>query len=141
MAHRDFALIKAAQVFLKSQKCESYHMSMNSLPLGISDTITEPFTDTLNQILPSFLATLWRGGWDYKKEIMKTLNPIVEEYHPSPIENLEYLTKTFNYTFNEDTVNTVSVFQQEWESVVRHSTLSSIELKPYTIGNPILGLI
>ena len=141
MALRDYALFKATTTLLKQSGCESYQMSMNSLISGVDKNIVDMYRETLDNIRPSFLSMLWQDDWNAKKKLMKDMNPIVDDYHPSPIEHLIYLSKTFNYKFSNPVIYGVAQFQNEWESIVKQSKEPRFIYKPYNVSQNVVGYI
>ena len=141
MALRDYALFKSTTSLLKQSYCESYQMSMNSLTSGVDKNIVDMYRETLDNIRPSFLSMLWQDDWNVKKMLMKDMNPIIDDYHPSPIEHLIYLTKTFNYKFSNPVIYGVSQFHNEWESIVKQSSEPRFIYKPYNVSQNVVGYI
>ena len=99
------------------------------------------YRETLDNIRPSFLSMLWQDDWNAKKKLMKDMNPIVDDYHPSPIEHLIYLSKTFNYKFSNPVIYGVAQFQNEWESIVKQSKEPRFIYKPYNVSQNVVGYI
>jgi hypothetical protein len=142
MALRDFALFKAADALLQQRGCQYHYMAMNVLlSHEIDSKFVDPFHDVIDKIHPDYSTVLWDTSWEPKREQMRLLNPIVTDLHPSPREHLQYLEHTFDYTFSAYTAQQVLDFHQQWEAAMRTTTDTTIQLKPYNFGQPLLGFI
>lgn len=127
---RDFALIKLINDLLKS-KTQYHFLSMCNVSNKLDQwtirkenekisTLVDLYSPVLNKILPSFYDVLWNDDLNYKfDKDSKTIHPLYFDGHPTIMEHKEYLEKTFNYNFNENTEKTIKNMHDEWLFLIK----------------------
>lgn len=103
---RDLALISAARDLLISLKCNWKFLSMVPLDqsnehsdLGFNPQddktdnrdVIDLYRDTIDCISPSVFDVIFRGDWKSRQGIQDQNNPRQRDFHPTPIEHLDYL--------------------------------------------------
>lgn len=121
---RDFATIKSAYYFLEHKKCQFSMISMCNIAQSLDqwnpslktdntiNNISTMYLDVLSKINKSFYEVLWNNDIGVKCQLEKeTIHPQFHDGHPSPLECYTYLTKIYDYQFNESTLNIVNKIQ------------------------------
>lgn len=116
-ALRDFSMIKLVDELL-SRKTQYHHLQMLDLANKINQWennevskdsreiqyLKETFSSVLNKLQPSFYDVLWDGDVQNKWEKdWKTVHKNFSDGHPTIVEHLEYLEKTFDHKFSDNT--------------------------------------
>lgn len=141
-ALRDFSLIKLTERFL--QKCTQYHFlsmcnineTMNQwIHEEIQDTnlkkVLELYNPTVKKILPSFYKVLWKNDINYKFDLDKKItHKNFGDGHPTLLEHLNFLQKTFNYDFSKKTCQIVENYHNNWIKYINDNKLSSFYSLP-----------
>lgn len=122
-AVRDFALIKAASVFLESKQCQTQMMKMLDFEITdqfmtvdgtVEDKLVESYSPWLSKIHDSFYDVLWGNNLAKKlKQDQLEIGDFARDHHPNVIEHMSYLQKTFQYQFAQETVDQVQVAHAE----------------------------
>ncbi|CAB4138099.1 hypothetical protein UFOVP328_292 [uncultured Caudovirales phage] len=132
---RDLANIAAAKHFLQSVGCRWEFMSMvpldntnesNGLGSNPDDSATNDndvrdlYRDVLNSIHPSVYKTLFNYDWKSRPGIPDNFDPKQRDFHPTPMEHVEYITQIFPGIITES--NTVN-WMLDCEQQARANTL------------------
>lgn len=82
--------------------------------------IANLYSESINQILPSFYDVLWRGNVDNKwKKDWREIHPHYSDGHPTPLEHLQYLQRTISPSISQSTKEAVSDLYKEWCEYIR----------------------
>jgi hypothetical protein len=141
-ALRDFSSIKLIDEFLKDRT--QYHfLSICNISKRLNqyaDTenidddfkkVSSLYRNTLNKILPSFYEILWNNDLNYKIKLdEKIIHPKFFDGHPTIIEHLEYLQKSFDYNFKEETVKIVQEMHYKWIQYLKNNNIKYIHDLP-----------
>lgn len=132
---RDMANIAAAKHFLEHIGCNWKFMSMvplsvtnESTGLGFNpnDTVTDDqdvrnlYQDVLNVIHPSVYTTLFHNNWTSRPGIPDSYDPSRRDFHPTPIEHVEYI----NTIFPDSLTDSVISWMTECDTQVRNNVLN-----------------
>lgn len=115
MAVRDMALIDAARRVLDSASIPYHFMTMTDLTemwdteiaidLNYIHILLERYSQTVKIIKPSFYKVLWDNDLTKRENYTYKLCKVVE-YHPYPIEHLQYLQTVFpDHQFKQETID------------------------------------
>lgn len=114
------------------------HMGFYDKPMldsSLSKHLVALYKPTLDRIAPSYHTVLYNNNLANKARYNIKQHRSFRDYHPLPLEHLDYLENVFNYTFSEHTKNTVSRVQQRiieiWNDIVFRRGL-----KPFNVVNP-----
>ena len=115
-AMRDFSMIKLVDDLL-TYKTQHHHLQMLDLTNNLEHFTDKVFSDireirylkdtfssVLDKLQPSFYDVLWNG--DVQNKLNKDHEIIHKNFHdghPSVTEHFEYLEKTFDYAFSDNT--------------------------------------
>ena len=130
-ALRDFSIIDLITQYLQSTnfhflsmcdiKTQIYYWknSASCYDTGLHQ-IENIYKKTLNNIAPSFYEILWQNNISIKhRKNQKTIHQNYTDKHPTLIEHLEYLEKTFEYKFSLKTKNAVKNLHTNWVDFIR----------------------
>ena len=137
-ALRDFSLIKLTDEFLKTRT--QYHfLSMCNISKRLDqwfnlesfntdfEKVLSLYQTTFNKILPSFYEVLWDDDLAYKTKLDKEItHSKFFDGHPTILEHLEYLQKSFRHNFKEKTVQTVNTMHSNWTEYIKNTKIESI---------------
>jgi hypothetical protein len=134
---RDLASIKFVTALLKSKGCQFHLLSMNNIIEEFDQNsnlkldrnyayehtkLKSMYHNELKLIHPSFYETLWENDM-WNKKLRPEQNFFDDYYsdgHPSPIEHLTFLQKTFtDHVFKDETIDVVKSAQRGYISYIR----------------------
>lgn len=133
---RDLAFIKSAYEMLR-HKTQWHFIQMNDLVHYVDQWDTKisidpkyavegiqvqriehlraMYSETINQLLPSFYDTLFNNNWEQKFEAdRKLVNKNFQDGHPHPLEHYDYLKRIFKHNWSKTTNKKVGEIQQKW---------------------------
>jgi len=133
---RDLAFIKSSYEMLR-HKTQWHFLQMNNLVHYINqwdttvtidpkyavegiqvqrlDHLRAMYSETINQLLPSFYDVLFNNNWDEKfKSDRRLVNKNFQDGHPTPLEHYDYLKRTFKHKWSKATNTKVGEIQQKW---------------------------
>ena len=136
-ALRDFSIIDLTTQYL--QNTNFHFLSMCDIKTQINQwedanphnnkhltQISKIYEKSLSKIAPSFYETLWQNNIDNKwNKDWDTIHKNFSDGHPTPIEHLEYLEKTFDYDFSLKTKNAVESLHTDWVNFIKESYRNS----------------
>ena len=115
---RDYTTIKTTIGYLK--KTNAHHMQMTDIMTRYSSDWRDPATevdvqtsvrdiykDIFEELHPCYFNSLWDGSLKNKAKGNKQFSPTFKNYHPTPGEHLEYLQKTFDHHWSDETIQAV----------------------------------
>ena len=123
----DFAFIKAVRSLLEHKKCQWHFLQMVSVfEIFNQWSIFKPKTFKFHDLTaretsffkPSFYQVLWNNNI---KEQERKLQKRYAYYdlHPSPLEHLSYLTKTFEHDWQPTTVTRINQLEVQHDSIFK----------------------
>jgi hypothetical protein len=130
---RDLATITATRHLLDQWGCKWKFMSMvpfaqtndaSELAKNPKDELTddpdvrELYKDTLALIQPSVYETIFNKNWNSRPGIPNSYDLKQRDFHPTPLEHLEYLDKTFPGIITDSSTRT---YMQNWEDRARQN--------------------
>ena len=134
---RDLACISATQKLLDAIGCQWEMMSIVPLAKTNKDTdlgynpgdntdiqdVTALYQDVLEQIQPSVFETVFHGNWNSRPGIPDANDSRRRDFHPTPIEHLEYLDQVFPGLIKQSTTRDWVVEQQQNYTTWRNADL------------------
>lgn len=137
MALRDYATIKAADVYLQQRGCQFEFLSMldlttifdqynynwlesifNTQAHKMAIELKELFGESLSKIKPSFYEVLWDNDINYKVGTLTCQFNNFSDSHPTPKEHLIYMQKVLDHTFSDATIAKVDAAQATWTKIL-----------------------
>jgi hypothetical protein len=124
---RDLANIAAAKQLLDHWGCRYRFLSMvpfaktnEQAGLGYNpddvkqenQDVRELYADVLNTIGPSVLDVVFKGDWQSRSGIKCNFDPKRRDFHPTPLEHVEYLEKIAPGTLGQSTIDWMTVCNQ-----------------------------
>ena len=130
-ALRDFSLIYLIDNLLKD-KTQYHFLSMCDISKRfnqweekrkISPTINnllETYNSCLSKILPSFYDVLWQDNLDSKwKNDWVNIHQNFSDGHPTILEHFNFLEKTFDHKFSNNTISQVNHTHEKWVEFIK----------------------
>lgn len=125
---RDFSQITLIDNFLYN-KTQYHFLSMCNITevtdqwstedSDISKDVKQLFEPSLSKILPSFYKVLWDDDIQNKlKKDEVEIHPKFFDGHPTILEHLEYLQKSFTYEFSPSTIKTVEHYHRKFLQMI-----------------------
>lgn len=119
-----YSLIKSVDDFLAAKKVNYNMFSIQDLRkyLGFNNTpgldsqlslhLVDLYSQTLNKIAPSYNTVLYSDNLANKQRYNIKQHFAFRDYHPLPLEHLNYFERIFGYTFADKTKKTANQVQQ-----------------------------
>ena len=114
---RDYTTIKTTIGYLK--KTNAHHMQMSDImtryasfrdpakEANVQASVRDIYKHSFEELHPCYFNTIWDGTLKNKAKRNKQFSPTFKDYHPTPGEHLEYLQKTFDHHWSDETIQAV----------------------------------
>jgi hypothetical protein len=160
---RSLAIVKSTVEFLNQRGCQFHMIAMTNIDVDIDHTmnkktasdllianidvyrqILKSYQPYLDQISASYLQVLYDNNIKIKYSTdMQLINKKYKEGHPFPKEHLDYLQRTFEHSFNSDTVSVVEAKQQVVVDLLqnfnyKNQTFSSFDMEDILRAQPLM---
>lgn len=133
---RDLTLVEGVDRTLQTIGCDYELMTMIQFQSESSDGkmmdgldyVLDFYKNTIQKVKPSVFEVLFKNNWNSRPNRPKYNAPwsktLLTDNHPSPVEHLEFLNKTFAIDFNTNTIEKVN----EWNNMTFNAkTLAELE--------------
>ena len=141
-AVRDFAYIAAVDSILSSNNIDFTFLSMLNLSKFIDQFSHEEYSTNsqfgklislykphLDKIKDSFYTVLWNDDIWYKmRQVEENIHPHFKDYHPTPLEHMQYLEKTLHHEFKQTTIDKVNKMEHLLKEIIVDSFTNNLDV-------------